>query len=86
MEQTAHLTLLIDLSYMQMLIQAVQMMLADIAMKVETARLLVYKAGYLMAKWLAKVGRSFLVPRARLSDGPQRPGASQIVALTRCAE
>ena len=32
--------------------QAVQMMLADIAMKVETARLLVYKAGYLMAKGL----------------------------------
>ncbi|WP_206809255.1 acyl-CoA dehydrogenase family protein [Paradesulfitobacterium ferrireducens] len=32
--------------------QAVQMMLADMAMKVETARLLVYKAGYLMAKGL----------------------------------
>jgi len=32
--------------------QAVQMILADMAMKVETARLLVYKAGYLMAKGL----------------------------------
>ena len=32
--------------------QAVQLMLADMAMKVETARLLVYKAGYLMAKGL----------------------------------
>lgn len=32
--------------------QAVQMMLADMAMKVETARLLVYKAGYLMANSL----------------------------------
>lgn len=30
--------------------QAVQLMLADMAMKVETARLLVYKVGYLMAK------------------------------------
>jgi alkylation response protein AidB-like acyl-CoA dehydrogenase len=32
--------------------QAVQMMLADMAIKVETARLLVYKAGYLMNKGL----------------------------------
>jgi len=30
--------------------------------------------------WLAKVGRTFLVLRARVSDGPQRPGVSQIVA------
>lgn len=32
--------------------QAVQMMLADMAMKVETARLLVYKVGYLMVSGL----------------------------------
>ena len=32
--------------------QAVQLMLADMAMKVETARLLVYKVGYLMANGL----------------------------------
>lgn len=29
---------------------------------------------------LVKVGRAFLVSRTRVTDGPQRPGASQIVA------